>query len=280
MLKPISTLNHQQASQIEWLLTDVDDTLTWEGKLPDATLKALYELEEVGVKVVAVTGACAGWCDQIAKLWPVHGVIGENGAFWMQKSESGFAVSSKLPLQEMRTQQQKLRSELEHLLEGYEGIDFASDQPFRFCDVAINLSQDRKPVPQEVAEELLHKARALTIDGMSVYASLSSIHLNVWLGEHSKRISGEAYLRQNCDFESLSLSNISYVGDSQNDEAMFEWLPTSFGVNNIQKVLEQLSHQPSHLLTENGGFGFAELAERIVTAKKKESKNYQYLNAS
>lgn len=280
MLKPISTLSLKQAEKIEWLLTDVDDTLTWEGKLPDATLRALYELEAVGVKVVAVTGACAGWCDQISKLWPVHGVIGENGAFWMQKNASGFEVHSIVPVQEMRTLQAKLRLELEAMLEDYQGVGFASDQPFRFCDVAINLSQDREPVPQAIAEELLHKARALNIDGMPVYASLSSIHLNVWLGEHSKRISGEAYLRANSDFESLSLENISYVGDSQNDEAMFEWLPTTFGVSNIQHVLDQLSYQPSHLLTQNGGFGFAELAKRIVEAKHQASNSYTYLNVS
>ncbi|MFP3416087.1 HAD hydrolase family protein, partial [Bacillus sp. SIMBA_074] len=72
------------------MLTDVDDTLTWQGRLPPEALIALAELERAGVKVVAVTGACAGWCDQMAKMWPLHGVIGENGAFWMRKDTTGF----------------------------------------------------------------------------------------------------------------------------------------------------------------------------------------------
>ncbi|CAM4165632.1 HAD-IIB family hydrolase [Vibrio neonatus] len=272
MLDPINTINLDRLRDIEWLLTDVDDTLTWEGKLPDVTLKALYDLQQVGVKVVAVTGACAGWCDQIAKLWPVHGVIGENGAFWMQKNATDFSVHSALPMQEMQQQQAKLKHQLEQLLAQYDDIGFASDQPFRYCDIAINLSQDREPVSDEVAQQLMMKCRGLSIDGQAVHATLSSIHLNVWLGEHSKRVTGEAYLRANSIFEDLPLQRISYVGDSQNDEAMFQWLPTTFGVNNIHKVLDQLTSKPSHLLTENGGFGFAELANKIVDAKRQTLK--------
>ncbi|GAD80398.1 HAD-IIB family hydrolase [Vibrio ezurae] len=272
MLNPIDTITLDRLRDIKWLLTDVDDTLTWEGKLPDVTLKALYDLQQVGVNVVAVTGACAGWCDQIAKLWPVHGVIGENGAFWMQKSATDFRVHSALPMQKMQQQQAKLKEALETLLAQYDDIGFASDQPFRYCDIAINLSQDREPISDEIAQELTEKCRALTIDGQAVHATLSSIHLNVWLGEHSKRVTGEAYLAANADFDGLPLEHISYVGDSQNDEAMFKWLPTTFGVNNIHKVLEQLSSKPSHLLTQNGGFGFAELADKIVNAKRQTLK--------
>ncbi|GAL34996.1 haloacid dehalogenase-like hydrolase [Vibrio maritimus] len=94
MPKSLAALSHAQAKEIQWLLTDVDDTLTWQGQLPSETLDALSRLQKAGIKVVAVTGACAGWCDQIAKLWPLHGVIGENGAFWMQKNPSGFHTQS------------------------------------------------------------------------------------------------------------------------------------------------------------------------------------------
>ncbi|MEZ9487653.1 HAD-IIB family hydrolase [Vibrio breoganii] len=268
MLKSLHSIERQQLANIEWLLTDVDDTLTWEGQLPDITLKALYDLQEVGIKVVAVTGACAGWCDQIAKVWPVHGAIGENGAFWMSQNKSGFATESKIPLSQMHLEQTELKSALAKILEDYEGIDFAADQPFRFCDVAINLSQDREPVSEQVAKELLTKARALVIDGNTVNASLSSIHLNVWIGEHSKRITSEAYLKAHSPFSDIDLDKVVYIGDSQNDETMFAWLPTTFGVRNIQKVLPQLTHKPSVLLNEDGGFGFAQLAHHIIEAKQ------------
>ncbi|GEA59070.1 HAD-IIB family hydrolase [Vibrio comitans] len=268
MLKSLHSIEQQQLANIEWLLTDVDDTLTWEGQLPDVTLKALYDLKDVGIKVVAVTGACAGWCDQIAKVWPVHGAIGENGAFWMSQTESGFETESKIPLIQMQVQQAELKLALADILEDYEGVDFAADQPFRFCDVAINLSQDREPVSEQVAKELLMKARSLVINGNNVNASLSSIHLNVWIGEHSKRVTSEAYLKAHYSCNDIDLNKVVYIGDSQNDEAMFAWLPTTFGVRNIQKVLPDLMHRPSVILSKDGGFGFSELARNIIEAKQ------------
>jgi len=267
MPKPLAAISHAQANEIQWLLTDVDDTLTWEGKLPSETLSALSKLNNAGIKVVAVTGACAGWCDQIAKLWPVHGVIGENGAFWMQKHPSGFHTHSQTPMSEMRAQQQALIDLLNEVLVDYPGIDFASDQGFRFCDVAINLGQDREPVDPIVAETLLTAIRQLTLNGQPVKATQSSIHINVWVGEHNKRIASELYLKQNADFESLKLANIAYIGDSLNDEAMFEWLPTTFGVNNITPLLGKLNAKPKYVTRGNGGYGFAELADLLISMR-------------
>ncbi|WP_413700936.1 HAD family hydrolase [Psychromonas sp. KJ10-10] len=172
MPKPLSTLTFNQAKKIKWLLTDVDDTLTWKGKLPAETLVALDKLNEHGVNIVAVTGACAGWCDQIARLWPVHGVIGENGAFWMQKNSREFVSREMYPLAQMRSQQGKLLEELNALLKDYPGVGYAYDQAFRFCDVAINLSQDREPLQESICNELLQKIRSLTIDGQAVNACI------------------------------------------------------------------------------------------------------------
>ncbi|GMQ46877.1 HAD family hydrolase [Vibrio sp. 10N] len=267
MPKSLAALSHAQAKEIQWLLTDVDDTLTWQGQLPPETLDALSKLQKAGIKVVAVTGACAGWCDQIAKLWPLHGVIGENGAFWMQKNQSGFHTQSLSPLPTMRAQQQALIKQLTQLLRDYPGIDFASDQDFRFCDVAINLGQDRDPVEEDVAAKLLSEIRQLTLNGQKVKATQSSIHINVWVGEHSKRISSEHYLKQQPDFATLNLSNVAYIGDSLNDEAMFEWLPVTFGVNNITPLLGKLSTLPSFVTAGNGGYGFAELAEMLINSR-------------
>lgn len=264
MPKPLAAISHAQANEIQWLLTDVDDTLTWEGKLPSETLSALSKLNNAGIRVVAVTGACAGWCDQIAKLWPVHGVIGENGAFWMQKSPSGFDTHSQIPMSEMRAQQQALIDLLNEVLVDYPGIDFASDQGFRFCDVAINLGQDRQPVDPLVAEALLTTIRQLTLNGQPVTATQSSIHINVWVGEHNKRIASEHYLKQNADYQSLKLTNIAYIGDSLNDEAMFEWLPITFAVNNITPLLGRLRAKPKYVTRGKGGYGFAELADLLI----------------
>ncbi|ABM03845.1 HAD-superfamily hydrolase, subfamily IIB [Psychromonas ingrahamii 37] len=266
MPKPLADMSVTQASAIKWLLTDVDDTLTWQGKLPPETLIALEKLTAVGINVVAITGASAGWCDQIARLWPVHGVIGENGAFWMQKNATGFITRESIPIDTMKSQQMALIKHLRLLLEDYPDIDFACDQSFRYCDVAINLSQDRPPVDQKICDELLIKVRNLTVDGQSVNATLSSIHLNVWIGNHNKRLSAEQYLfAHNVQ---MNFNEIAYIGDSLNDEAMFAWLPLTFGVKNIERLLPQFETKPAYITNKNGGYGFAELADFILQAKE------------
>jgi len=273
MPKPLSALTFKQAKQIKWLLTDVDDTLTWEGKLPAETLLALDKLNEAGVNIVPVTGACAGWCDQMARLWPVHGVIGENGAFWMQKNAQGFISREMMPITKMRQQQSELLRQLDLLLKDYPDVTYAYDQRFRFCDVAINLSQDRDPVSELVCEELLNKVKQLVVDGQRVNAALSSIHLNVWVGHHSKRLTAEKYLLENGAIKSIIENEIAYIGDSLNDESMFAWLPLTFGVKNILPVLPKLVAKPAYLTTQKGGYGFVELAEFILQSKQLNQVN-------
>ncbi|WP_406707631.1 HAD-IIB family hydrolase [Vibrio methylphosphonaticus] len=266
--QPLAAAPPEALKRIQWLLTDVDDTLTWQGTLPTQTLEALTQLKEVGVHVIAVTGACAGWCDQIAKLWPVHGVIGENGAFSMQKDDHGFHIQSALPISVMKHQQGELLQALKQLLRDYPDIDFANDQAFRYCDVAINIGQDRDAVDSDTCQELLARIRQLSIEGHNVKATQSSIHINVWIGEHSKRATSEQLLRQQLSLDSLPIEHITYIGDSLNDESMFEWLPMTFGVNNITRWLPELSAKPSYVTVNNGGYGFAELAALIVQAKQ------------
>ncbi|GAL18760.1 haloacid dehalogenase-like hydrolase [Vibrio maritimus] len=118
-----------------------------------------------------------------------------------------------------------------------------------------------------MAETLLTAIRQLTLNGQPVKATQSSIHINVWVGEHNKRIASELYLKQNADFESLNLANIAYIGDSLNDEAMFEWLPTTFGVNNITPLLGKLNAKPKYVTRGNGGYGFAELADLLISMR-------------
>ena len=268
MPKPLEEVPLKVLQDIQWLLTDVDDTLTWQGKLPAQTLDALTQLQSIGVHVIAVTGACAGWCDQIAKLWPVHSVIGENGAFYMRKDHDGFHIQSALPLATMKRQQALLIEALNTLLNHYPDVELANDQAFRYCDVAINIGQDRDTVDNDTCQELLARIHQLSIEGHKVKATQSSIHINVWIGDHSKRIASEQLLKQQSSLEWLPLESITYIGDSLNDESMFAWLPVTFGVNNITRWLPTLSARPSYVTMENGGYGFAELAARIIDAKR------------
>ena len=151
MYNPLS----KKWDSIEWVLTDVDDTLTWQGKLPKQTLAALENLQERNIKIIAVTGACAGWCDHIAQLWPVDAVIGENGAFTIEKHKRGVTLSTSIPLDTMQTNQQRLKAQIHTILKCYPDIHFTLDQAYRLCDVAIDIGQNREPVHSDIVEAVM-----------------------------------------------------------------------------------------------------------------------------
>mgnify|MGYP005810284527 FL=1 len=80
-MKPISAITTSDLKQVRYILHDIDDTITNDGKLLAESYAALWELSRAGFKVIPVTGRPAGWCDLILRQWPVEAVIGENGAF-------------------------------------------------------------------------------------------------------------------------------------------------------------------------------------------------------
>ena len=77
--KPISDLD---PSKIDGIFFDIDDTFSSDGKITAEAYSALWKLKGAGKIVVPITGRPAGWCDHIARMWPVTAVIGENGAFY------------------------------------------------------------------------------------------------------------------------------------------------------------------------------------------------------
>lgn len=252
----------QEWKYIKWVFTDVDDTLTWQGSLPPDTLIALQKLRDNDIKVVAVTGACAGWCDHIAQLWPVDAVLGENGAFLLEKDSGSLQISTEIPLEQIRVNQAGLKQQIKSILLDYPDLSLTLDQSYRLCEVAIDIGQNRSPVAPEVVQSILSK-----IHSLGAHATASSIHINAWYGQHSKRNAVDRYLNH----KGLSLEQIQaqacYVGDSMNDEQMFGWLPLTVGVANIQHYWDKLEHHPSIVMSKPGGFGFSEFTQKLIARK-------------
>ncbi|KOO03328.1 HAD-IIB family hydrolase [Vibrio nereis] len=250
---------------VKYVLTDVDDTLTWHGKLPPETLLALDKLQQHDIQVIAVTGACAGWCDHIAQLWPVNAVLGENGAFIMEKGASGLTLKSSVDLAFMRQQQEKLKTSVESILEHYPDVDLTLDQAYRLCEVAIDIGQNRAPLASDIVRAIISQ-----IHELGAHATASSIHINAWYGEHSKKHTSLSYLAEKGLSEQQILTQCCYVGDSLNDQQMFETLPLTIGVKNIENYWQQLQHKPSLVTTQPGGYGFAEFVEQLIALKHGE----------
>ena len=58
-----------------------------------------------------------------------------------------------------------------------------------------------------------------------------------------------------------------YVGDSTNDQVMFQHLPHSVGVANIRRFEAELRHKPRYVTQGERGAGFAEVA-RVLLADR------------
>lgn len=242
------------------LFCDIDDTMTTDGLLPAETFTALWEARDVGLRVVPVTGRPAGWCDHIARMWPVDGVIGENGAFYFRKAKFGIRrIHSQEPTERAKNRR-KLAKIREEILEEVPGSAVASDQAYREYDLAIDYCEDVKRLSKKKVAKIVE-----IFERNGATAKVSSIHVNGWFGDFDKLTMTKRYIRE-VDANELERDPCSYsfVGDSPNDEPMFGAFQISFGVANIAPFLDSLKHKPACIMQSSGGAGFAEVVSLIV----------------
>jgi len=260
----LSELASHDCKSLRFILTDFDDTLTWEGQLPVETLRALAALKENGIKVIPVTGGCAGWSDMIARALPVDGVITEGGACFIGKTlDQHLTYEFWREESTMRAEQARLLNEVDKVLVQFPRLKLARDQSYRLTDVAIDYAQDIKPAALEDKDACL---AALTALGLNVKAS--SIHINVCSEGYDKFSMAQRVLSQVYGLsESEQREQVLYVGDAPNDESMFARFPLSVGVANIAEHLSIMTHRPRYQTTQPGGLGFAELAGFILAAR-------------
>ncbi len=265
-IKPVSEIPDQLCADLEFIFTDIDDTITHDGMMPHETLKAMYDLQEAGIAVVLVTGRPAGWCDYFARMWPVSAIVGENGAFYFsynrqtKKMKRSFLVSE----QERKENRAKLDILKEKILAEVPECKISADQPFRIADLAIDISEDVEPLN----EKLIKKISRIIEDHEAVH-KISSIHINCWYGTYDKLSCFNEFLE---DFTGKSIAEYSdkiiYVGDSPNDEPMFRGLKNTVAVANIQKYVEMLKSPPAFITTKKSAAGFLELVDIILSKRK------------
>ena len=254
---------------IDVLFTDIDGTLTThQGFLPAQSYTMLWELHECGIQVVPVTGRPAGWCEMIARLWPVEAVIGENGAFYFRhknkKMERFFIYDESTRLRN----QKKLKILETLILNKVPGSAISSDQFTRLFDLAIDFCEDVKPLEKKQINQILG-----IFEQWGAKAKLSSIHINGWFGDYDKKTMCELFY-ENCFQKKLKdhQQNCAFVGDSPNDEPLFAFFKNSFAVANIVDFKQTLCHPPSFITPSRGAGGFVELGTHLLDCRnKKES---------
>lgn len=265
-MRPLSEMMQAQLRGIKAVLTDIDDTITTHGKLPALAYEALEKLHEAGIVVVPVTGRPAGWCDMIARFWPVDGVVGENGAFsfrYLEKEKRMLRIYA----QEEATREAnkaKLWDIARRVLKEVPGTAIAADQAYREIDVAIDFAEDVKPLPLDVVQRIV---AAFEKEGAT--AKISSIHVNAWFGAHDKLSMALRFLGEACGIPSSEAKSVvAYCGDSPNDTPMFGYFPISIGVANVKRFADRMEHLPRFVTVEEGGTGFASFASRLLEARR------------
>lgn len=241
---------------VRYLLTDIDDTLTTEGRLLPETYQALWDLQKAGIGVVTVTGGSAGWCEHIVRAWPVAAAIGESGAFVMTARDNRVEVEywEDEALQAER-QRRHLASVLPLLGDRFQ---LAHDQRFRLADVAVDIVG----YPRADVDALAEQIRAL---GGTV--AISSVHINTWIGDYNKRTMSERLLRR-LGLDDVDLAEkVCFAGDSRNDGPMFAFFGKTFGVANILPVLDDLPKKPRWISAEVAGRGFVDIAKALLAAR-------------
>ena len=241
------------SSKIDIVFTDIDDTLTDDGRLGKAAYSALWDLKEAGIQVVPVTGRPAGWCEMIVRQWPVDAVVGENGGFYfryldeVKKMKRHFVFTE----QTQRDNREKLRQLERKILSEVPGSAHASDQFCRLMDLAIDYCEDVKPLDRPRVRrivELFKEAGAV--------AKVSSIHVNGWFGHYDKLSMVKKLLSKEFVLtENEAKGNCAFVGDSPNDEPMFAFFPHSFGVANVSQFSDDLGFPPNYVSEHRGGEG-------------------------
>src|SRR5690606_4579547 len=141
-MKPLDRFS---SSHITYVFTDIDGTLTTSDKITADTYQSLWSLKNNGVEVIPVTGRPAGWCELIARQWPVHGVIGENGAFYFRHSNHEMKRHFFSSPEDQKTYRSKLKQIESEVLSKVARSKIASDQFSRLFDLAIDFAEDVTP---------------------------------------------------------------------------------------------------------------------------------------
>ncbi|MGB5079999.1 MAG: HAD-IIB family hydrolase [Burkholderiales bacterium] len=256
----MSPLAELDARGVRVVLADIDETLTTAGRLTAAAYAALERLHRAGRIVVPVTGRPAGWCDHIARMWPVDAVVGENGAFYFFHSEGRL---HKRFLEDAATRTRK-RARLDgiagRVLAAVPGCAVAADQPYRETDLAIDYCEDVPPLPLEAAERIAALMREAGLE-----ARISSIHVNGWFGDYDKLATSRLLFAERFGLD-LDAANRQFVfaGDSANDAPMFGFFENSVGVANVRRFAGRLAAAPKYVTHAASGAGFVELVEHLL----------------
>jgi HAD superfamily hydrolase (TIGR01484 family) len=274
---PLSAWGRDPRRQLLGVFTDIDDTLTTHGAITPDALQALADLKAAGLIVIPITGRPIGWCEPFiaghnGSPWPVDAMVAENGAVAFISSKNDLQPApvmrkqlSKLYQQDTETRaanQARMQQIAARLMLEVPGVFLTRDSGGRETDLAFDYNEFSHHPPQTVQKVL----DALQCEGM--HTTVSSIHIHGCFGNFNKWQGAQWIVKKLFQRElAQELDHWVFVGDSGNDQAMFEHFTHSFGVANIAQFASQMQHLPRYVAPSERGAGFSEVARAILEAR-------------
>jgi len=263
-MQPLSDFPQNDLRKIRFILADIDETITVNGRLPAASYLAMEKLQQAGLRVIPITGRPAGWCDHIARMWPVEGIVGENGAFYFVYNTGKRKMKRRYwkPESEREIDRKRFEQLRQKILSTVEGCAIASDQSYREADLAIDYCEDVPALSKSAVEQIVNIFKQ-----EGAVAKVSSIHVNGWFGSYDKLSMTRILLDENFQTDmDKSQEKIVFCGDSPNDAPMFGFFQNSVGVANVLDYAEELEQRPCWITQKRAAAGFVELTEALMAA--------------
>jgi HAD superfamily hydrolase (TIGR01484 family) len=245
------------------VMTDIDDTLTHAGAIEAAALDALHALRAAGLPVIAITGRPRGWSEPFAAAWPVAAIVAENGGVALIPERGSLHIEYAQDAATRAANTRRLQHAAACVLAEVPGAKLAQDSAGRDTDIAV----DHSEFEQLDAAQIEHVVAVMRREGLQ--ATVSSIHVNGWIGSHTK-LSAAAWMLERLFGRALQpeIGRWVYVGDSTNDQVMFGAFANSVGVANLRRFAADLKQWPAYITEGERGTGFAEVARALLAARR------------
>lgn len=265
-MQDINCLTSDEAKQVVFLLTDVDDTITTEGKLRPAALQALYDLRDAGIRTICVTGGSAGWGDTYLRQWPVEAVLSESGAVCLYR-ERGVIKHYVHPSIRQEGYERRKAELIKTVLSEVPEAKLSTDQFARIYDIAFDHGSEPPYLGADGIAKVVEVCKRL-----GAGTAVSSIHINAWFGSFDKFLGTKAFFADVLGLdESALLAGSCYCGDAPNDQVMFSRFPLCFGVGNIHRHAHMMQSLPRYTASAFGGEGFAQVVTALLEKRSREN---------
>ncbi|WP_071515256.1 HAD-IIB family hydrolase [Geitlerinema sp. PCC 9228] len=250
----LSTNNATKLAATCLLATDMDGTLTISGKLTTQVLQAFQNLQKKPIPALIVTGRSAGWVSGLTTYLPVYGAIAENGGlFYPANSHPPRFLT---PIADISSHRQKLADAFAKLQARFPYLQASTDNGFRISDWTFdvqNIPPREIPNIQQFCQEL----------GWGF--TYSAVQCHIKPPQQDKATGLQCLLA--VDFPDCSRDRVLTVGDSPNDESLFDpkKFPLSVGVANLLPYRDRMNHLPTYITAAAEGEGFCELVRYLLS---------------